>query len=602
MALFKVAPRALSTPCGRSRLGADPGGEALAPIDLNRLDAKAEAAAQQVDKEEGHSKEEEGKPVAEAEAAAGQPAQQHAPQPAAMHPTVELPEDSDDEVVVVRRPRGKTPALLRRAAPKAAAATPAAADAVPPAGRSLLASTPVSAPVPTATTSETPMEESAELRAQLRATEVGSASREQAAVVLPEVGASVKTKVEHFEKLQSTPPAGEGSDADAVPPAGGSTLAFTPLAAQGGKPVGHMADAVPPAGGSKLALTPVGGANMLDAVPPAGGSKLALTPVGGANMLDAVPPAGGSKLALTPVGGADMADAVPPAGGNKLALTPQVLATAPATILAAVPSPAAASPEAEVAASSPPVPVKYDTPPAVAAADADAVPPAGGSRLMMTPMGAAPMPQVQASGASARSPAKEGVSSPVEGLVDPLAPAPREASASADSEASSIEFAVVRDGSKGGDEDVEMMDVDSPVVGLVAEGAGEATAAAVASQQEDDGVAAQLDLSTAEAHSSMQQEKEQRMAAGASAASARAAASAAGNADGTPTATTHASDNFEAYLDRIMAAEQAGGNPFAAGGTAMANSPAIKPSLNPYTPVAGRMRREHDPYACTKRA
>ena len=396
------------------------------------------------------------------------------------------------------------------------------------------------------------------MRAQLRATEVGSASREQAAVVLPEVGASVKTKVEHFEKLQSTPPAGEGSDADAVPPAGGSTLAFTPLAAQGGKPVGHMADAVPPAGGS--------------------------------------------KLALTPVGGADMADAVPPAGGNKLALTPQVLATAPAPILAAVPSPAAASPEAEVAASSPPVPVKYDTPPAVAAADADAVPPAGGSRLMMTPMGAAPMPQVQASGASARSPAKEGVSSPVEGLVDPLAPAPREASASADSEASSIEFAVVRDGSKGGDEDVEMMDVDSPVVGLVAEGAGEATAAAVASQQEDDGVAAQLDLSTAEAHSSMQQEKEQRMAAGASAASARAAASAAGNADGTPTATTHASDNFEAYLDRIMAAEQAGGNPFAAGGTAMANSPAIKPSLNPYTPVAGRMRREHDPYACTKRA
>ena len=557
--------------------------------------------------------------------------------PISMNKLDSSPAESEDEVVIHVKARGKTPGARRRqrrSTLSATASADASADAVPPTGRSLLAQSPMPA-----------VQHPASLKVALKTTEACAAKPKTPVSTKPEEGSSVPTLVSHFETIATTP---TGDAIDAVPPAGGSKLALTPIA--GGADAADAADAVPPAGGSKLALTPIAGgadaADAADAVPPAGGSKLALTPEATPGVVeakplssvtspenkaslsrqseamltpgavasadaDAVPPAGGSTLALTPIIGNNAVDAVPPAGGSRLAATPPA---APAAAVGNETAPEATVPagtqeqqHGSPAEPSPPVRERAMTPEAVTNADENAVPPAGGSRLMLTPVVAAPRArriagggteQAQGECADACVDAGTGPSSPVARHASPAGAqeatgtlpgkeverARREGESSIDSPVptgAEEERAVANDGCGA---DVDMMDVDSPAQCSCDEEAAAGSGALVDGQVAE--VVAQLDLDTAEAGEAKTPDNDD-----VGPASQRAAACTVEEEGG-----GSGSDNFEAYLERMMSR---GGDPFAAGKSAIGNSPAIKAPPNPYTPL--RKNRGHDPYACTKR-
>jgi len=246
------------------------------------------------------------------------------------------------------------------------------------------------------------------------------------------------------------------------------------------------------------------------------------------------------------------------------------------------------------------------TPEAVTNADENAVPPAGGSRLMLTPVVAAPRARCIAGGgteqaqgecADACVDADTGPSSPVARHASPAGAqeatgtlpgkeverARREGESSIDSPVptgAEEERAVANDGCGA---DVDMMDVDSPAQCSCDEEAAAESGALVDGQVAE--VVAQLDLDTAEAGEAKTPDNDD-----VGPASQRAAACTVEEGEGS------GSDNFEAYLERMMSR---GGDPFAAGKSAIGNSPAIKAPPNPYTPL--RKNRGHDPYACTKR-
>ena len=527
--------------------------------------------------------------------------------PISMNKLDSSPAESEDEVVIHVKARGKTPGARRRqrrSTLSATASADASADAVPPTGRSLLAQSPMPA-----------VQHPASLKVALKTTDACAAKPKTPVSTKPEEGSSVPTLVSHFETIATTP---TGDAIDAVPPAGGSKLALTPIA--GGA---DAADAVPPAGGSKLALTPEATPGVVEAKPlssvtsPENKASLSrqseamLTPEAVASAdADAVPPAGGSTLALTPIIGNNAVDAVPPAGGSRLAATPPA---APAAAVGNETAPEATVPagtqeqqHGSPAEPSPPVRERAMTPEAVTNADENAVPPAGGSRLMLTPVVAAPRARCIAGGgteqaqgecADACVDADTGPSSPVARHASPAGAqeatgtlpgkeverARREGESSIDSPVptgAEEKRAVANDGCGA---DVDMMDVDSPAQCSCDEEVAAQSGALVDGQVAE--VVAQLDLDTAEAGEAKTPDNDD-----VGPASQRAAACTVEEGGGS------GSDNFEAYLERMMSQ---GGDPFAAGKSAIGNSPAIKAPPNPYTPL--RKNRGHDPYACTKR-
>ena len=139
--------------------------------------------------------------------------------PISMNKLDSSPAESEDEVVIHVKARGKTPGARRRqrrSTLSATASADASADAVPPTGRSLLAQSPMPA-----------VQHPASLKVALKTTEACAAKPKTPVSTKPEEGSSVPTLVSHFETIATTP---TGDAIDAVPPAGGSKLALTPIA------------------------------------------------------------------------------------------------------------------------------------------------------------------------------------------------------------------------------------------------------------------------------------------------------------------------------------------------------------------------------------